>query len=132
SNCTNPQLRYGVTITGSTGATANVILNEGEAMGHNFVWTLPGEAGNVEGWLAEETASGMKEFPDFHALQIRDFLAAIREDREPAVTGEEGRKTVEIMEAMYRSGYKHAPVAFPVPVEDDTPRARNYRAGVPA
>jgi UDP-N-acetyl-2-amino-2-deoxyglucuronate dehydrogenase len=129
SNCTNPQLRYGVIVTGSTGATVSVVLNDGEPMGHNVVWTIPGESGNVAAWLAEEQASGQKEFPDFHALQIRDFLAAIREDREPAVTGEEGRKTVEIMEAMYRSGEIHAPIAFPVPVEDDTPRAQRYRGG---
>jgi predicted dehydrogenase len=129
SNCTNPWLRYGVSVTGSTGATIDVSLNNGYEMGHNFRWNLPGEEGNVERWLAEERASGAKEFPDFHALQIRDFLAAIRDDREPAVTGEEARKTVEIMEAMYRSGLTRAPVQFPVPVEDDTARAKWYRRG---
>jgi predicted dehydrogenase len=60
---------------------------------------------------------GLKEFPDFHALQIGEFLADIRDDRAPAVSGEEGRKTVEIIEAMYRSGQTGAPVRFPVPVE---------------
>lgn len=129
SNCTNPQLRYGVTITGSNGATVNVSLTEGYGMGHNFVWTIPGEEGNVDRWLVEEKSSGLKEFSDFHAMQIRDFLAAIREDRDPAVTGEEGRKTVEIIDAMYRSGSKHGPIGFPVPVEDDTPRASRYGGG---
>ncbi|HEV8635241.1 MAG TPA: hypothetical protein VG370_13500 [Chloroflexota bacterium] len=50
-------------------------------------------------------------------MQIRDFPAAVREDREPAVTGEEGRKTVEITEAMYRSGRTRAPIGFPVPAD---------------
>ena len=104
SNCTDPWLRYGVRITGSTGATADISYNNGYEAGHNFTWTLPGEEGNVARWLAEEQGLGLKEFPDFHALQIGEFLAAIREDREPAVVGEEGRKTVEIIEAMYRSG----------------------------
>ena len=36
------------------------------------------------------------------------------------MTGEEGRKTVKIMEAMYRSGIKNAPVRFPLPVEFDS------------
>ncbi len=117
SNCNDPWLRYGVTITGSTGATANISYDNGYDMGHNFTWTLPGEEGNVARWLAEEKATGQKEFPDFHALQIGEFLAAIREGREPEVAGEEGRKTVEIIEAMYRSGQTGAPVRFPVPVE---------------
>ena len=38
------------------------------------------------------------------------------------MTGEDGRKTVEIIEAMYRSGQSGAPVRFPVPVEADVPR----------
>jgi UDP-N-acetyl-2-amino-2-deoxyglucuronate dehydrogenase len=122
SNCTNPWLRYGVSITGSTGATVSVSYDNGYEMGHNFVWTIPGEEGSVERWLAEERASGMKEFADFHALQIREFLAAVREDRQPSVTGEEGRKTVEIIEAMYRSGQTGRPVRFPVPVESDVAR----------
>jgi UDP-N-acetyl-2-amino-2-deoxyglucuronate dehydrogenase len=117
SNCNNPQLRYGVTITGSNGATVDVTLQEGDTMGHNFVWTLPGEEGSVERWMAEEKASGLREMPDFHALQLRDFLAAVREGRDPAVTGEEGRKTVEIIQALYRSGREHAPVRLPLPVE---------------
>jgi UDP-N-acetyl-2-amino-2-deoxyglucuronate dehydrogenase len=71
----------------------------------------------VARWLAEEQGLGLKEFPDFHALQIGEFLTAIREDHEPAVVGEEGRKTVEIIEAMYRSGQTGAPVRFPVSAE---------------
>ena len=124
SNCTDPWQRYGVTVTGANGATVNISYNNGYEMGHNFTWTLPGEEGNVARWLAEEQASGQKEFPDFHALQIGEFLAAIRENREPAVGGEEGRKTVEIIEAMYRSGQSGSPVQFPVPVETSTPRGR--------
>jgi predicted dehydrogenase len=130
SNCTNPWLRYGVTITGTSGATANVSWNNGYEMGHNFVWTLPGEEASLERWLAEEKASGLKEMPHFHAMQLREFLAAIREDREPAVNGEEGRKTVEIIEAMYRSGRTGGPVRFPVPIEGGLEeRAAGRRGG---
>lgn len=114
TNSANPWMRYGVTITGSTGATVNVSMDNGYEMGHNFIWNVPGEEGGVERWLAEERASGLREFPDFHAMQLRDFLGAIREGRAPAVSAEEGRKTVEIIEALYRSGRTGAPVAFPV------------------
>jgi UDP-N-acetyl-2-amino-2-deoxyglucuronate dehydrogenase len=122
SNCNDPWLRYGVRITGATGATADISYDNGYEVGHNFTWTLPGDEGKVKGWIEEEQAQGLKEFPGFHALQIGEFLTAIREGREPEVTGEEGRKTVEIIEAMYRSGQSGAPVRFPVAVEADVPR----------
>jgi predicted dehydrogenase len=114
TNCTNPQLRFGVIITGASGATASIILNEGDTMGHNVVWSLPGDEGAVERWRAEERAGSLREMPDFHALQIRDWLAAIVAGRDPAVTGEEGRKTVEVIQALYRSGRTHAPVRLPL------------------
>jgi len=34
---------------------------------------------------------------------IADFAEAIEEDREPRVSGEEGRRTNEVMERAYRS-----------------------------
>jgi UDP-N-acetyl-2-amino-2-deoxyglucuronate dehydrogenase len=114
NNCTNPQIRFGVIITGSTGATASIVINEGDQLGHNYVWTLPGDDGAIERWRAEDLATGLREMPDFHALQLREFLAAIREGRDPIVTGEEGRKTVEILQALYRSGRAHAPVRLPL------------------
>ncbi len=52
----------------------------------------------------------------FH-LQIGDFLRAIMDDREPLVTGEDGRKTVEIFTAIYRSQKTNAPVKFPLKPE---------------
>jgi predicted dehydrogenase len=49
-----------------------------------------------------------------HRLQIEDFLQAILQDREPMVTGEEGRRAVELFEAIYRSQRDHAVVSFPL------------------
>jgi UDP-N-acetyl-2-amino-2-deoxyglucuronate dehydrogenase len=53
----------------------------------------------------------------YHHLQIEDFIKAIREDRDPAVTGVEGRKTVEIFTAIYRSQRDGRPVRFPLAPE---------------
>jgi predicted dehydrogenase len=39
----------------------------------------------------------------YHAMQIEDFVAALREDREPAVTGLDAVRSLEIVEAIYRS-----------------------------
>jgi predicted dehydrogenase len=46
----------------------------------------------------------------YHARQFEDFVAAIREFREPLVNGEEGRRAVETICALYRSAREHRPV----------------------
>jgi len=45
-------------------------------------------------------------------LQDRDFILSVLEDREPMVTGMEGRKTVEIFNAIYTSNKENKPVRF--------------------
>ena len=50
----------------------------------------------------------------YHRLQIQDFLHAILEGREPAVTAREGRKYVELFTAIYRSQRDGRPVKFPL------------------
>jgi predicted dehydrogenase len=46
--------------------------------------------------------------------QIEDFLNALEENREPLITGEDGRRTVELFTAIYRSTRENAPVKFPL------------------
>lgn len=46
----------------------------------------------------------------FHARQFEDFVAAIRENREPLVNGEEGRKAVAVIRALYDSARDGVPV----------------------
>lgn len=48
---------------------------------------------------------------DLDALMIADFVAAIREDREPLVTGEDGLRALEVALAAYEAGAKKKPVA---------------------
>lgn len=50
----------------------------------------------------------------YHRLQIGDFVGAVREGREPLVPGEEGRKTVELIEAIYRAGRTRSVVRLPL------------------
>jgi len=47
-------------------------------------------------------------------LQIQDFIDALNENRDPSVTGVEGRKTVEIFTAIYRSSRDNIPIKFPL------------------
>jgi UDP-N-acetyl-2-amino-2-deoxyglucuronate dehydrogenase len=53
----------------------------------------------------------------FHRLQIQDFLRAIIERKQPSVTGEDGRRTVELFTAIYRATRDRRPVQFPLTPE---------------
>ncbi len=49
-----------------------------------------------------------------HTAQFQDFVAAIRERRRPAVDGHEGRRSVELVEAIYRSARANVPITMPL------------------
>ncbi|MXZ24691.1 MAG: Gfo/Idh/MocA family oxidoreductase [Caldilineaceae bacterium SB0665_bin_21] len=49
-----------------------------------------------------------------HRQQILDLIEAIHGDRAPAVAGDEGRKAVEIVRAIYRSATTGMPVQLPL------------------
>ena len=48
-----------------------------------------------------------------HVPLYRDFYESIVQDRSPKVPGEEGRKAVEIVLAIYKSAMENKPVKFP-------------------
>ena len=129
SNSQNPALFGKVWVHGSNGATVGV-QTDGGAMfiagmssvtepPVNDVWKVPGEEDRLPRWQ-EEDADFFRKIDatrHYHRLQIQDFLQAILEDREPMVSGEEGRKTVEIFTAIYRSQRDGQPVRFPLQPE---------------
>jgi predicted dehydrogenase len=131
SNSQNPALYGKVHVFGKNGASVGV-QTDGGAMfiagmssiteaPYNDIWTIPGEEHLREQWKKEDEELFHKVNPMeyFHQLQIEDFCQAIWEDRDPMVTGEEGRKTVELFTAIYRSTRDHVPVKFPLEPEYD-------------
>jgi predicted dehydrogenase len=82
----------------------------------NDVWTIPGEEDRLAEFEAEDRArfARIDATVHYHALQIRDFLQAVREGRAPAVTGEDGRAAVELFTAIYRSNEERRPIALPL------------------
>ncbi len=129
SNSQNPALYGKVHVHGSNGATIGV-KTDGGAMfiagmskidepPVNDLWTIPGG----ENLLSDFQEKDIKIFQSidatkyYHELQIRDFLKSIIENREPMITGEEGRKTVEIFTAIYRSNRDKTPIKFPLEPE---------------
>jgi UDP-N-acetyl-2-amino-2-deoxyglucuronate dehydrogenase len=49
-----------------------------------------------------------------HIPLIKDMIDAIHNDREPLINGEEGKKALEIILAIYKSARTKAPVDFPI------------------
>lgn len=82
----------------------------------NDIWTIPGEEKLNDLWKQQdqELFSRIDAAEYYIGLQDCDFLNALAEGRDPLVTGEEGRKTVELFTAIYRSNRDHLPVRFPL------------------
>ncbi len=53
-----------------------------------------------------------------HDAQIENVLKAIEEGTEPLVTGEEGRKAVQLICAMYKASTEHKTVTLPLSKDD--------------
>jgi UDP-N-acetyl-2-amino-2-deoxyglucuronate dehydrogenase len=137
SNSQEPGLFGRVHVHGASGASVGVQTETGSAFvagvstdvapAINDIWTIPGEEGRLRRWQRADVrrASRIDVTTHYHRAQIADFLDAIREGRPPLVTGEDGRKSVEIATAIYRSQAEHRPVRFPVgsSVLDGTPAA---------
>jgi UDP-N-acetyl-2-amino-2-deoxyglucuronate dehydrogenase len=129
SNSQNPGIFGKVWVHGSNGATVGVKTDGGSMFiagmtaaaepPVNDVWTIPGEEALLERWRAEDEAffSTVDATKHYHRLQIREFLTAVLAGRPPMVTGEEGRKSVEIFTAIYRSQRDRRPVRFPLASE---------------
>jgi len=129
SNSQRPGMYGKVHVHGASGASVGV-QTDGGAMfiagmtsilepPVNDLWTVPGEEGLLSQWQDEDRAlfERIDATKYYHRLQVQDFLQAILEDREPAINGEEGRKTVELFTAIYRSQRDRRPVRFPLDAE---------------
>jgi predicted dehydrogenase len=121
-----PGIYTKVHIHGSNGASVGVETDRGATFvagvsriaepALNDLWTIPGEEPLLARFQAEDRIrfAQVDATTHYHALQIQDFLRAVREGRPPLVTGEEGRVVVEMFTAIYRSNRERRPIAFPV------------------
>jgi UDP-N-acetyl-2-amino-2-deoxyglucuronate dehydrogenase len=97
----------------------------------NDLWTIAGEEHQLDEWQAVDRAATVDVMTHYHRLQISDFLQAIVDDRPPGVDGNEGRKVVEIISAIYRSQRDHRPIRFPLRAESGTTDYDGRRSYVP-
>ncbi len=132
SNSQNPALFGNVRVHGSNGASVGV-QTDGGAMfiagmtgiaepPVNDLWTVAGEESLLAQFQEEDRAffESVDSTTYYHKQQLKDFLDAILAHRSPLVTLEDGRRTVELFTAIYRSQRDRAPIQFPlVPDERD-------------
>jgi UDP-N-acetyl-2-amino-2-deoxyglucuronate dehydrogenase len=95
-----------------TGTEGTVTIEDGRMVGCALRGAAPPEAlqaappGAAGAAASDPAAVGVAS----HAAQIADLLAAVREGREPAVTGADGRAALEIILAVYESARSGRPV----------------------
>ncbi|MCY7356822.1 MAG: Gfo/Idh/MocA family oxidoreductase [Rudanella sp.] len=115
SNSQKPGLYGKVHIHGQNGASVGVQTDGGSMFvaGQstiqdppvNDLWTVPGEESLLAGWVAEESAKfqAVDNMTYYFAEQLKEFCQAVGEGRSPAVTGEDGRRVVQLFQAIYES-----------------------------
>jgi predicted dehydrogenase len=126
SNSQKPGIFGKVHIHGDNGASVGV-QTDGGAMfiagmtsilepPVNDLWSVPGEENKLKDWIKEDSDffNSINSAEYYHRLQFEDFMDALNEGRKPMVSGEEGRVTVEIFTAIYRSQRDGKPVKFPL------------------
>ncbi|MEM9324258.1 MAG: Gfo/Idh/MocA family oxidoreductase [Bacteroidota bacterium] len=137
SNSQKPGIYGKVHIHGSNGASVGG-QTEGGAMfiagrssvleaPYNDIWSVPGEESLLDTWKAEDQALFEQHDATYYyiGLQIDDFCQSVKAGNEPLSSGEEGRKTVELITAIYSSATHDTTITFPV--DGDDPATRKTR-----
>lgn len=102
------------------GSTGSAIVEQDSILLWQFEKPLPedkelldkyGRGNEVTGGAADPKAISFIG----HQRQFEDFIAAIRENRPPLIDGQEGRKSVEIILAIYESSKTGRRITLPLP-----------------
>ena len=111
SNSQRPGLHGVLHVPGTNGASVGVETDRGSSFvagisepsrPRNDIWTVPGQEELPDRWVTDDEAALARADigTHFHELQLRDVVEAIRDRREPAVTAEDGRRSVALMAAI--------------------------------
>lgn len=81
---------------------------------------------------AEDYLASLPPLPwEMHTGQLENVLSALEQDKEPAITGEDGRRTIELITAIYKSGSTRQPVSLPLSADDPFYTVEGIRQAVP-
>ena len=126
SNSQKPGIYAKVHVHGSNGASVGVQTDGGSMFiagmtsvfepPKNDLWTIPGEEPLLGQWEKEDNEFFKTIDPVgyYIRLQDEDFILSAMAGKEPMVTGREGRKTVELFNAIYQSSRLGLPVKWPL------------------
>lgn len=130
-------LRYA---DGSVASVTSSVVHHGEEQGIvlqcenaklSAPWSVAAEVSQDNGFPRPEGNRELKErldayyhsIPDLkyegHTGEIDDVLTALERGGRPMITGEDGRKTVELISAIYKAGCTRSVVRLPIEKEDD-------------
>lgn len=125
STSADPALGVQIRITGSNGASAELSEFPEGSDGRLTLQTAdhriaeqPVHPAGMEANVDLSRINGALK--DHHRAQIAQFVAAVREDLEPAVTGHEALKSLRILLAVYESARTGRPVVFAPPSNQRT------------
>ncbi len=131
SNSQKPGMYGKIHIHGSNGASVGVQPEGGSsfiagmtsiaAPPVNDLWTVSGEETLLSDWVKRDTEFFGTIDPTVYYIQrqLEDFVDAINTGREPSITAKDGRRTVELFTAIYRSQRDKKIIKFPLAPETD-------------
>lgn len=130
-------LRYG---DGSLAQITSSVVHHGEEQGITLQcadakisapWSVKAEVSKANGFpkpegntaLMEKLQDFWKKIPPLayegHTGEIENVLTALEKGERPLITGEDGKKTIEVITAIYKSGFSGQVVKFPIDSEDE-------------
>ena len=111
TTCTYPAFKSRIEVHGERGSA--IMNGEHDEL---MFWDIAGSEERVDAphGFHFKDLSDPRLMPEIrHRLELQDVVDAIREDRDPQVTGEEGRKSLAIVQAIYESAATGAEATVP-------------------
>lgn len=117
STAVSPSLGVQIRVTGESGATASLTEFPEGSDGRVDLWAVSGsistEPAHPEGLHPNvDLATINGQLIPHHTSQVRDFVHALRNGTEPAITGQDATKALRILLAVYESSRTGLPVRF--------------------
>ena len=85
--------------------------------------------------FAREAEAYLSQLPplqyEMHVGQLENVLSALENSTEPAITGEDGRRTIELITAIYKAGASRQAATLPLQPDDPFYTVEGIRANVP-
>ncbi len=116
------------------GTQGSVVVEQDDILLWNFEKTTAKDAAIRKKFAQKVGGGGGASDPSAisyvgHMKQIKDFVAAIESGRKPLVDGEEGRKSVEIILAIYKSSWTGKRVKLPLSGDPKIPPSLLRKTG---